>query len=211
MARLVDTIRRAFIWAVRHFARWLNRVTAGRLKPDAVTITGLLLHVPVALLVADGRYWVLAGVLLTFVGLMDKLDGELARLQKQVTNNGGFLDATTDRLKEVLLYTAAVYWLAQGADPAMAAWAAAACGVSLSVSYIKAKGEAVIATTGRKLSYTTLNKLFADGLMSFEVRIFVFIVGLVSGYLLWGLVLITVLAGLTALKRLVNVSKALRA
>lgn len=212
MTRLVNAIREAIIrQAVRPFAHWLNNLTKGRLSPDSVTIVGCVMHVPIALLVASGSYWLLAALLLVVFGLFDKLDGELARIQNRVTSNGGFLDASTDRLKEVVLYTAAAYWLGLGDHPETAAWAAAACGVSLSVSYFKAKGEAVIATTGKKMPYPVLNKVFADGLMFFEVRIVVFIAGLVSGYLVWALILITVLAGFTAFKRLITVSRALRA
>jgi phosphatidylglycerophosphate synthase len=211
MTKVVDVIRQAIVQVVRVFARWFNKLAGGKVSPDAVTIVGFVMHVPIALLVASGDYWLLAGLLLVVFGLFDKLDGELARLQDRVTGSGGFLDAATDRLKEVLLYTAAAYWLAQTASPATAAWAVAACGVALSVSYFKAKGEAVLATSGKRLPYPVLNKVFADGLMFFEVRILVFIIGLISGYLLWALVLIAVLSSFTALKRLLTISKALRA
>jgi phosphatidylglycerophosphate synthase len=211
MTRVVDAIRQAIIRVVHVIALWLNKKTGGKLNPDAITILGFVMHAPIALLVASGDYWPLAGLLLVVFGLFDKLDGELARTQDRVTNNGGFLDAATDRLKEVLLYTAAGYWLAQTASPETAAWAVAACGVSLSVSYFKAKGEAVIASSGKRLPYPVLNKLFADGLMFFEVRIVVYIIGLISGYLLWALMLIAVLSSFTALKRLVNISRALKA
>jgi CDP-diacylglycerol---glycerol-3-phosphate 3-phosphatidyltransferase len=209
--RVIEVLRQIVISGIRPVARGLNKITRGRLSPDTVTIVGVVLHVPVAVLIASGSYWALAGLLLVVVGLFDKLDGELARLQDHVTDHGGFLDASTDRIKEVLLYTAAAYWLALSDQPAAAALAAAACGVSLLVSYIKAKGEAVIASSGKKLPYPVLNKLFADGLMMFEIRMFVLVVGLISGYLAWSLALIVVLASFTAIKRLVNVSRALRA
>lgn len=208
MKRGIDAIRQAVRGVVRGFARWLNKLTGGKLHPNIVTICGLLMHIPVALLiVAD--YWIAAGVLLVIFGLFDALDGELARLQGRVTNNGGFLDASTDRMKEVILYTSVAYWFALSPNPAYAAWAVAACGASICVSYVKAKGEAVIASSGKNLPYPVLNKLFADGLLPFEIRMVLLVVGLLSGYLVWVVAAIAVLSGYTALQRMARISKAL--
>jgi phosphatidylglycerophosphate synthase len=208
MKRLIDAIRQAIRGAVRLFARWLNTLTGGRLQPNVVTVVGLLMHIPVAfLIVAD--YWIWAGVLLIIFGLFDTLDGELARVQNRVTNHGGFLDASTDRMKEVIIYSGAAYWFAMSPHPALAAWAVAACGASICVSYVKAKGEAVIAASGKHLPYPVLNKLFADGLLPFEVRITLLVAGLLSGYLAVAVVLIAVLSAYTALQRMVKISGAL--
>src|SRR5690242_757005 len=103
MKRGIDAIRQLIRRIVRVIAKALNSLTGGKLSPNMVTIFGLLMHIPIALLiVAD--YWVAAGVFLVIFGLLDTLDGELAREQDCVTNNGGFLDASTDRMKEVILY-----------------------------------------------------------------------------------------------------------
>jgi phosphatidylglycerophosphate synthase len=208
MTRLLNVVRWPFRWAVHLFAVWLNRLTGGKLHPDAVTLVGLSMHVPIALLVATG-HWLWAAVLLFIFGLFDALDGELARLQKRVTNNGGFLDATTDRMKEVLLYTGAAYAFAISDQPATAAWAAAACGASICVSYVRAKGETILATEDSKQSYTDLNKLFRDGLAPFEVRMFLFVVGLVSGQLVFVVAALAVLASLAALQRLWDIRRVL--
>lgn len=210
MQKLIDVLRQAARRIIRAFALWLNRVTRGKIKPDAVTIGGLLMHIPIAYLIVID-WWILAGVLLVVFGLFDALDGELARVQKRVTDNGGFLDASTDRMKEVILYTGAAIWLASSSEPALAAWAVAACGASICVSYVKAKGEAVIAASGKKIPYPVLNRLFADGLLPFEVRMFLLALGLFSGYLVWAVALIAVLSAYTALQRLVLISRALRA
>jgi phosphatidylglycerophosphate synthase len=208
MKRGIDVVRQAIRRIVRVFARSLNNMTRGQLHPNTVTIFGLAMHLPIAfLIIAD--YWIAGGIALLVFGLFDTLDGELARIQDRVTNNGGFLDASTDRMKEVILYTAIAYWFALSAHPAFAAWAVAACGASMCVSYVKAKGEAVIAASGKKLSYPVLNKLFADGLLPFELRMFLLIVGLVSGYLVWIVALIAVLSAYTALERMAAISKAL--
>jgi phosphatidylglycerophosphate synthase len=134
----------------------------------------------------------------------------LARLQGSESNRGGLLDAVTDRMKEVMLYTGAAYALASSAHPQMAALAVAACGASLCVSYVKAKGEAIVASLSTKAtSYSKLNHMFKDGLMTFELRMTLLVVGLFIGQLAIVLGIIAVLSTITALRRLVRVSRAI--
>ncbi len=193
---------------MRQVARWLNFATNGKLTPNMVTITGFVMHVPIALLIGLGHnLW--AALLLLIFGLFDTLDGELARLQKRDSAKGMLLDASTDRLKEVLVYSGAGYALALGHHPASAAWAAAACGASLSVSYVKAKGEAAVAASRKELTHAQLNHLFGGGLLSFEMRMIVLIAGLLVNQLIAAVILIALLAGFTALQRLVQISRQL--
>jgi CDP-diacylglycerol--glycerol-3-phosphate 3-phosphatidyltransferase len=208
MKTVMNTVKQAVRSAMHVVAVQLNRVSGGRLHPDVVTIFGFLMHVPIALLIATyHNLW--AAALLVIFGLFDTLDGELARLQGRASVRGMLLDASTDRMKEALLYTGAVYALALGNHPATAAWAAAAVGASICVSYIKAKGEAAVAASKRDIPHAQLNRLFADGLLPFEVRMFLLVVGLLANRLAIACVVIAVLAGFTALQRLVRISRAL--
>lgn len=209
MKQAINSIKLAVRRFMRGIAVGLNKVTHGRITPNGVTWFGFCAHVPIAALIAFDHL-LLAGVLLIVFGLFDTLDGELARLQNKVTNNGGFLDASTDRLKEVLLYTGAAYALALGDHPEYAAIAVLACGASLSVSYIKAKGEAVVASLSQKIPYPELNKMFSGGFFPFEVRMFVLVVGLLSGQLVIAVGVIAFFSLITAFQRLLVISKRLR-
>lgn len=193
---------------MRRIARWLNVVSSGSISPDAVTLAGFAMHVPIALLIATRHNWWAAGLLVVF-GLFDALDGELARLQKRAGECGMLLDASTDRMKEVLLYSGAAYALALGKHPAMAAWAAAACGASLCVSYVKAKGEAAVAARAQKIPHDKLNRMFKDGLLTFEIRMAVLILGLLADQLALAVAAIAVLASYTAVQRLIRICKQL--
>jgi CDP-diacylglycerol---glycerol-3-phosphate 3-phosphatidyltransferase len=164
------------------------------------------MHIPIAFLIATDHFaW--AAVLLVIFGLFDTLDGELARLQDRASVRGMLLDASTDRIKEAMLYTGVAYVLATGPHPTAAAWAAAAVGASISVSYVKAKGEAAVASSGQKIHHHTLNHMFADGVLSFEIRMVVLIVGLLSGYLALATAIVAVGAAFTVLQRLVRISR----
>lgn len=211
MRNVIEPVHLIIRRVMRGVAVNLNGLTGGRLHPDAVTVTGLVMHVPIAALIAGGNYWFWAAVLLVVFGLFDTLDGELARLQQRASAGGMLLDASTDRFKEVLLYAGAAYFLAGSAEPHNAVWAVAACGASLSVSYVKAKGEAAVAAVGKRVPHDKLNKMFKDGLLPFELRMALLVFGLLTGQLLSVIVVIAVLAGFTAVQRLVVISKQLRA
>lgn len=193
---------------MRAFAVLLNKVTGGKVTPNGVTIFGTLMHIPIALLIATGHF-VWGAIFLVIFGLFDTLDGELARLQNRASVKGMLLDASTDRIKEAMLYTGIAYYLATGDHPAMAAWAAAAVGASISVSYVKAKGEAAVASTGKDIPHHVLNRMFADGILTFEMRMVVLIVGLLTGYLGVATAVVAIGAGITVLQRLVRISSKL--
>lgn len=200
---------------VRHgaasVAKWLDTLTKGRITPDMVTYVGFAMHVPIAVMIAFGYDLWAAGFLIVF-GLFDTLDGELARLQKRAGPRGMLLDASTDRMKEVLLYCGVAFALALTERPETAVWAVAACGASLCVSYVKAKGEAAIASEvsgKRHIPHVTLNRMFSDGLLSFEMRMAVLVFGLIFNVVLWAVAVIAILAAFTAVQRLVRISKEL--
>lgn len=208
MKEVIDVIRNAIRAVLLHVAKWINKASNGKITPDSITIFGVLMHVPIAIMIARGRF-VLAAILLVIFGLFDTLDGQLARLQKTDSAKGMLLDASTDRIKEVMLYSGAAYFLAAGDNPTTAVWAVLACGASLCVSYVKAKGEAAIATSNKVIPHATLNRLFSDGLVPFEIRMTLLILGLLIDQLLLAVIVIAVLASYTALWRLVMISRKL--
>lgn len=188
---------------MRAIARGLDTISGGRITPNGVTVFGLAMHVPIAWLIAtQHNYW--AGGLLVVFGLFDTLDGELARLQNRVSVRGRLLDSITDRVKEILLYTGAAYGIiASTGRPYLAVWAVAACGCSLLTSYVNAAGDSVMIT--QKPKQHASNKAFRGGLFPFEVRMFVLLVGLLSGRVTLAVIVIAVGAALTAASRLFTV------
>ncbi|MDQ5963274.1 MAG: CDP-diacylglycerol---glycerol-3-phosphate 3-phosphatidyltransferase [Patescibacteria group bacterium] len=194
---------------MRRVAGGLHAASRGYITPNGVTWFGFLMHVSIAYLIATGHPWRAAAFLAVF-GLFDTLDGELARLQGRVSDFGGLLDATTDRLKEVLLYSGVAYFFVTYGTldwRKYAAIAVAACGASICVSFVKSKGETLIAAQKKKLSYSELNHLFGGGLFPFEVRMVVLLAGLIFGYLPQAVTIIAVGATLTVFQRLYRISK----
>ena len=205
---MITRIKKAVRRVMSQLAHLLNRISSGKITPNSITIIGFAMHVPIAYLIAT-QHNVWAASLLLIFGLFDTLDGELARLQKRDSTAGMLLDASTDRLKEMLIYTGAGYALAFSNHPGTAALAAAACGASISVSYVKAKGEAAVAVSGQKLSHAELNHLFDGGWLSFEIRMFILMVGLFSNQLVIAVAGIALFASYTAFQRLIRITKRL--
>ena len=204
--QFIDVIRNAIKALMSALAIALNKATGGKLSADVITLIGLFSHIPIAWLIAVQKNYLAAG-LLVFFGLFDSVDGALARAQKKSSSRGMLLDASTDRIKEVILYIGASSALVASGYAGWAGWAVAACGASLVVSYVKAKGETAI--SDKKLSPSDINRIFADGIMRYEIRIFVLIVGLLTNTLRYALVFIAVTSALTAIGRFHKISQKL--
>ena len=71
------------------------------LHPDALTIAGLALHAPY-LLLCSLHHPVAAAATLVAAGLLDALDGAVARARGGGTPAGGFLDSVVDRISDFL-------------------------------------------------------------------------------------------------------------
>lgn len=204
---MIARIKNAVRAIMRQMAVALNTLSGGTVTPNAVTLIGVIMHVPIALLIATRHnYW--AAALLLVFGLFDTLDGELARLQKRETPSGVFLDSSTDRIKEIMVYTGAAYAIiAATHQPYLAVWAVAAVGSSLLTSYINAQGDSVMLRFyGAKHA---ANKAFRGGLLPFEIRMFILLVGLLSNRLALAVAVIAIGAAYTALSRLIRVFRKL--
>lgn len=207
MNTFIDAVRARVRRFIRVIARVLNALTGGRITPTFITCISLLAHLPIAWLIAKG-YFGYASLGLVIFGLFDALDGELARLQHSETRFGMFFDSVTDRMKEILVYVGAGYVLVTSGQQYWAVWAIIACGSALLVSYTNAWGEAVSA--GSHNPGHAQNKTYRSGIMSFDVRIFVLIAGLLFNMLSAALVIITIGSLLTALQRMSNVKQKLK-
>ncbi len=112
------------------------------LKPDVLTFLGLAINIGAAYLVAVHRF-LPAGILILLAGLLDLLDGALARFTKQTTQFGAILDSTTDRISEAALFCGLLVWyMSTGSDLGIVLVFAALIG-SFLISYIRARAEAL--------------------------------------------------------------------
>lgn len=129
------------------------------------------------------------GLLLIPAGLLDILDGAVARLRGEASRFGAFLDSVLDRVSDLILF-GCLYWSLAGQGHRLeAGLALATMVVALFVSHIRAEAEAA----GVSLS---------EGFFQRLERYVAMMIGLpVPGALLPALGVLTALGGVTVLQR----------
>lgn len=111
-------------------------------KPNQLTIIGLILSFLSALAYARGQI-PLGGVLLGLAGLLDLLDGSVARLSDQATPFGAFLDSVMDRYSDLTVLLGMLYFYVQLSRTPEVLLAMATLVGSTLVSYTRARAEGV--------------------------------------------------------------------
>jgi CDP-diacylglycerol--glycerol-3-phosphate 3-phosphatidyltransferase len=178
-------MRWAFTWPYRVV---LNGAYRSGLRPWQLTLLALATNVLVGVLLLRGERLV-PGLLLIPAGLLDVLDGAVARLRGEESRLGAFLDSVLDRVSDLILF-GCLYWsLAGQGDRLEAGLALATMVIALSVSHIRAEAEAA----GVSLS---------EGFFQRLERYIAMTVGLpIPGALLPALAILTLLGGVTVLQR----------
>jgi phosphatidylglycerophosphate synthase len=201
------------------------------LTPNALTLIGFGIAVVAAWQAAVGA-WLAAGLLVAFGAIFDLFDGALARATGRTSRFGAFMDSTFDRAGEAVVYIgiAAGLGAVQGAisvsplilDGVIGPIAAvSALAAAFMVSYTRAKSESLGLTSGSGMANI--------GLAPREVRTVILVLALlVAGtfgmsfltampagatpvppmwwfVLVGALALITVLAAITTIQRIVHV------
>lgn len=157
---------------------------------DLLTVLGLLAAIATAVLIATGNLiWGVVG--LAFSGLLDVLDGTVARGSGNAGPRGAFFDSVTDRVSDALLLGGVAWYLAGTSTYApILAFAVAALGAV--ISYERAKGEA--------LGFSA-----KGGLMERAERMILLGVGLAFNILIPVLWVMLVLSAATAVQRFAKV------
>ncbi len=183
------------------------------LTPNALTLIGFGIAI-LAALAAAAQSWLLAGILVVFGGVFDLFDGALARATGKTSALGAFMDSVFDRWGEGVVYVGIAWGCVEAGFGNGAVVAAAAMSSAFMVSYARAKSESEGFTPGKGMANV--------GLAPREVRIAILTVGLIltailggtsvdgtwaggRGALAFTLGLITVLATVTTIQRILHV------
>ena len=135
-----DTLRNLIKHGVDPTTRFLYKIGV---TANMVTVLGLLVHLPVAWLIVEGRFrW---AAVVGLLSLFDAIDGSLARLDPNHNPNGfgAFLDSTTDRIAELLIWGALSVWFYQQGELLYLTLTIATLGGALMVSYTRSRAEAL--------------------------------------------------------------------
>ena len=162
-----------------------RNVSSAGVSPNLLTGFGFAFSILSGLLFATRpQQTYLAGIALLFSGLMDILDGSVARASKKVTRVGSVADSTFDRLSEIAIYSGII--IGGEASPLSVILA---FGFSMLVSYLRAKGESINI------------KISGVGVGERAERLIVLIVFSLVGYVWIGIYIVLVLAVVTVFHR----------
>lgn len=172
-------------------------------SPDVITYLGVVLQTVVAVLILQGRL-LAAGLLTIVAAFSDAFDGAVAKARGTIGKYGAFLDSTTDRLSDALIFVP-LAWL-YGVDPDIAerdvpwvaAVALAALVFSFLVSYTKARAESL----GYECNV---------GIAERAERLIVIVAALILDLVPAGLILLAISAAITFIQRMVHVRAQARA
>ena len=151
------------------------------ISADHVTVAGVLLAVANSVVIASGALYV-ACALLIVGGLMDTLDGVVAKAAGTASARGAFFDSVADRVADGFLFGGLAWYLAVGHHPREALLPVAILAVGSVISYERAKAES-LGFSGR------------GGLMERAERLIIFglamLVHVVMIPILWALLVLT--------------------
>ncbi len=177
-------------------------LAATGITPNILTLVGLAAMCGIGVLLGLGHF-ALGGALIIVAGLVDSLDGTLARLTNRATAFGAFLDSTTDRFAEGALFLGIMYAFLQRGIALAAYIIFLAMLGSLMVSYARARAEGI----GVKCD---------EGLLTRFERMGILVIGLIltaffgDAPILIALALIAIFANVTAVQRMWVVYRATR-
>ena len=137
-------VKDGFVKLISPLARLLIK---GGVHPNAITTVGTLLVIVSGVAFGVGAVrW--AGLLLLLSGILDLLDGQVARQGGKSTTFGAFYDSTLDRIGEGAVFSGLIFYFLSGPLPSILKPRAVAAGLvalvaSFLVSYTRARAEAL--------------------------------------------------------------------
>ena len=159
------------------------------ITPNQLTLAGLLLGVVAGIYVAIGALQ-LAALLLFLSGLLDALDGELARQSQSASPMGAFLDSIADHYGDLAVYLGIAVLALHSSDQAMVILTIVAMFGSLMGSQIRSRA----AMMGLETKDV--------GIFTRAERIATLVLGFATGFVMPAVVLLALANNVSALQRL---------
>lgn len=190
---LTDRMRGYFKGVLDPIGTFFNKLG---LMPNTMTILGLVGNTIAAYFLAHGDM-LIGGILILLMGLVDALDGTMARLRGQPTKFGGFVDSVTDRYSELIIFMGLFFFYLQKGDWLTGGIVYLAAAGSVLVSYVRARGQS--------LGYDT-----KVGILTRFERYMVLSPTLIFNIPWLGVWIIAIFANFTAVQRILDVRRQAR-
>ena len=185
-----DRMRVVFKGVLDPVGTFFNRLG---IYPNTMTLLGLAGNIIGAILIALG-YMTAGGIVVLVMGLIDTLDGTMARLRGMPSEFGAFVDSVTDRYSELVIFGGLLYYFLQKGDWLSPLAIYIAASGSVLVSYVRARAASLGMDT-------------KVGFLSRFERYLVLAPSLIFNIPLVGIWIIAIFANFTALQRIVDVRR----
>jgi CDP-diacylglycerol--glycerol-3-phosphate 3-phosphatidyltransferase len=185
-----DRMRVVFKGTLDPVGAFFNRLG---IFPNTMTLIGLGGNIIGAVLLALGHITV-GGIVVLLMGLIDTLDGTMARLRGMPSDFGAFVDSVTDRYSELVIFGGLAYYFLNKGDWISVLGIYIAASGSVLVSYVRARAASVGMDT-------------KVGFLSRFERYLVLAPSLIFHIPMVGIWIIAVFANFTAIQRIVDVRR----
>jgi CDP-diacylglycerol--glycerol-3-phosphate 3-phosphatidyltransferase len=189
-ASFSDQMRVVFKGVLDPIGNYFNHLG---IYPNTMTIIGLAGNIVGAVLIALG-HMTTGGIIVLIMGVVDTLDGTMARLRGMPSEFGAFVDSVTDRYSELVIYGGLLYHFAEKGEWLTVLGIYMAASGSVLVSYVRARAAAVGMET--KVGFLT----------RFE-RYLVLAPSLIFNIPIVGVWIIAIFGNITALQRIIDVRR----
>ena len=165
-------------------------VGAAGIPPNVLTLSSLIPMALAAWHLGHGNFataatWTLLG------GVLDLIDGAVARMSGKTSTFGAVLDSVVDRASDTLVYVGGIYYFHATGEPLYVILGSVALGGAIGVSYTRARAENVIPEC--RVGFTERGE-----------RLALIILGLYLGRLGQAFILLAFLGWLTTVQRLLH-------
>ena len=177
------------IWSPDLLRPIIRLLMRARITPNQLTLAGLVLAIFAGVLAAIGSLS-LAALVLLLSGFLDALDGELARQSDSQTPFGAFLDSISDHYGDFAVYLGIAWQMQRSGEHATVLLTLVAMFGSLVGSQIRSRAGMMGLDTKDV------------GIFTRAERIIVFVLGLLTGFLMPAIALLAFANNFSALQRL---------
>ena len=181
------------IWSPDLLRPIIRLLMRARITPNQLTLAGLVLAIIAGVLAAIGSLS-LAALILLLSGFLDALDGELARQSDSQTPFGAFLDSISDHYGDFAVYLGIAWQMQRSGEHATVLLTLVAMFGSLVGSQIRSRAGMMGLDTKDV------------GIFTRAERIIVFVLGLLTGFLMPAIALLAFANNLSALQRLRHIA-----
>ncbi len=134
---LPPKLKEGFLNSLNPLVRWLVKLN---LSPNWFTTLSLVVGAGSGVYYGTGRLRC-GGALVLICGLLDTLDGKVARATNRVTRFGALYDSTLDRYAEVIAFFGMAFYFVAHQQLLVSVGICVALAGSLMVSYVRARAE----------------------------------------------------------------------